>query len=328
MLFKLGCCIIILTSIFSCKKETINGRYKTVSQIIVGSGPEDILFDKNNNRILVSCNERRDDAPNFGEIMQINIATDESAILPRINFPAIPFNPHGFDLQTINGVPYLFVINHYRDAASTSSVVQFKINASNLEFTKEYKNVLLISPNDLTVLSNGSFYFSNDKNSSNILDLLTNPNAGSVVFCDGNTTWKKVDSLIGFPNGLYNENNSLYLATSRNHALYKYEIKTDGTLQKKSTLSTINGMDNLTDFGDELLVSVHPDEVKFAMLSYIPTIASPSKTYAINKQTGKSRIIFKDDGKLISGSSTALIIGDDLFLAQVFDGFLLKVHDY
>ena len=52
MLYKILVCIIILTSIFSCKKETINGRYKTVSQIIVGSGPEDILFDKNNNRIL------------------------------------------------------------------------------------------------------------------------------------------------------------------------------------------------------------------------------------------------------------------------------------
>ncbi|MBK6274709.1 MAG: hypothetical protein IPF58_08405 [Saprospirales bacterium] len=137
-----------------------------------------------------------------------------------------------------------------------------------------------------------------------------------------------MDSLIGFPNGLYNENNKLYLATSRNHALYAYEINADGTLQNKSTLSTINGMDNLTNFGDELLVSVHPDEVKFALLSYIPTIKSPSITYAINKQTGKSRIVFKDDGKLISGSSTALIIGDDLYLAQVFDNFLLKVHDY
>lgn len=328
MLSKILVCIIILTSIFSCKKETINGRYKTVSQIIVGSGPEDILFDKNNNRILVSCNERIDGKPELGEIMQINIGTDESSILSRINFPVIPFNPHGFDLQTINGIPYLFVINHYRDAASTNSVIQFKINSSNLEFIKEYKNELLISPNDLTVLPNGSFYFSNDKNSSNILELLTNPNAGSVGFCDGHSTWKKVDSLIGFPNGLYNENNKLYLATSRNDALYAYEINADGTLKNKSTLSTINGMDNLTNFGDELLVSVHLDEVKFALLSYIPTIKSPSITYAINKQTGKSRIVFKDDGKLISGSSTALIIGDDLYLAQVFDNFLLKVHDY
>lgn len=88
---------------------------------------------------MVSCNERRDGKPEHGEIMQINIATDESTVLSRINFPAIPFNPHGFDLQTINGIPYLFVINHYRDAASTNSVIQFKINSSNLEFIKEYK---------------------------------------------------------------------------------------------------------------------------------------------------------------------------------------------
>lgn len=325
---KILYCIIILTSIFACKKEVINGRYKSVAQIKVAPGPEDIVLDKNNNRILVSCNERRDGRPSLGEIYQIDINTDETKVITRINFPAIPFNPHGFDLQTINGVSYLYVINHYRDAASTSSVIQFKINTTNLEFIKEYKNALLISPNDLTVLPNGSFYFSNDKNSSNILDLLTNPNAGSVVYCDGNDTWKKVDSLIGFPNGLYNENNTLYLATSRNHALYRYTINIDGTLQNKSTLSTINGMDNITNAGDELIISVHPDEVKFALLSYIPTTVSPSITYAIDKQTGSAHILFKDDGKVISGSSTALINGDDLYLAQVFGDFVLKVHNY
>lgn len=328
MLSKILCCIIILTTIFACKKEVIQDRYTTVSKIQVAPGPEDIVLDKVNNRILVSCNARRDDEAAFGEIMQINVSTDESSVLQRINFPAIPFNPHGFDLQTINGVTYLYVINHYRDAAATSSVIQFKVNPTNLEFIKEYKNALLISPNDLTVLSNGSFYFSNDKNSTDILELLTNPNAGSVVYCDGNSAWKKVDSLIGFPNGLYNEDNKLFLATSRNHALFKYDINTDGSLQNRTTLSDINGMDNLTDFGDELLVSVHPDEVKFALLSYIPTMASPSETVSINKQTGKTRKIFYDDGKVISGSSTALIIGDNLYLAQVFGDFVLKVHDY
>ena len=316
---------VILCSILSCQKEKL---HKTYTKIRCAPGPEDIVFDQSNNRILVSCDERRDGQPPHGEIQQLNYTTNVSSTLPLVNLPAIPFHPHGFDLQTVNGINYLYVINHYRDVAHTNSVLQFRINLSDLEFVREYKNSLLISPNDLTVLPNGSFYFSNDKNSSNILELLTNPNAGSVAFCDGNDTWKKVDSGIGFPNGLYNESNKLYLATSRNHALFTYDIQSDGLLLNRSKLSSVNGMDNIMVNGDELIIAVHPDEIKFALLSYFPETLSPSKTYSINKKTGAAKPIFYDDGSIISGSSTALVIGNDLYLSQVFEGFVLKISNY
>lgn len=316
---------VILCSIFSCQKVTLNKAY---TKIISAPGPEDIVFDKMNNRILVSCDERREGQPLHGEIQQIDMETNECRVLPLINLPAIPFHPHGFDLQRVGSIDYLYVINHYRDDAHTSSVLQFRINAANLDFVKEYKNNLLISPNDLTVLPNGSFYFSNDRNSSDVLELLTNPNAGSVVYCDGNNTWKKVDSSIGFPNGLYNENNKLYLATSRNHALFTYDIQSEGLLTNRTKLSSINGMDNIMVNGDELIIAVHPDEIKFALLSYFPETLSPSKTYSINKKTGTAKAIFYDDGSIISGSSTALVVGNDLYLSQVFDGFVLKISNY
>ena len=325
MLKKLLLCYVILCSILSCQKEKIR---KTSTNIVTAAGPEDIVLDKTNNRILVSCDERRQGMPEHGEIQQIHLETEECTNLPLVNLPSIPFHPHGFDLQNIDGVDYLFVINHYRDAAYTNSIIKFKINPSNLEFIKEYKNTLLISPNDLTVLSNGSFYFSNDKNSSNILDLLTDPNSGSLGFCDGNSVWKKVDSLIGFPNGLYDEDNTLYLATSRNFALFTYEIQNDGTLQNRKKLSKINGMDNIIADGDDLLIAVHPDEVKFALLSFLPETLSPSKTYAINKRTGAAKLIYSDNGSQISGSSTALVVGNDLYLSQVFEGFVLKITNY
>lgn len=316
---------VILCSIFSCKKEKL---HKTYTKIQCAPGPEDIVLDKSNNRILVSCDARRDGQPMHGEIQQLNLTTNLSSTLPLKNLPAIPFHPHGFDLQTVNGIDYLYVINHYRDDAHTNSVLQFRINTADLDFVKEYKNNLLISPNDLTVLSNGSFYFSNDKNSSDILELLTNPNAGSVGYCDGNDTWKKVDSGIGFPNGLYNSANTLYLATSRNHALFRYDIQSDGALTNRTKLSSINGMDNIMANGDDLIIAVHPDEIKFALLSYFPETLSPSKTYSINKITGAVKTIFYDDGSIISGSSTALVVGNDLYLSQVFEGFILKISNY
>ncbi len=316
---------VILCSILSCQKEKLK---KTYSDIKSAPGPEDIVFDKVNNRILLSCNERRTGMPQLGEIQQLDIRTDETSTLPLLNLPAIPFNPHGFDLQTINGVDYLYVINHYKDGSNISSVVKFKINTDYLEFVFEFKNLLLISPNDLTVLPNGSFYFSNDKNSQDITELLTNPYSGSIVYCDGNDNWKKTDSSLGFPNGLCNQNNILYLGTSRNHALFTYDIQTDGMLKNRKVLSRINGIDNISIAGNELIAAVHPDEIKFALLSYIPTTLSPSNTYAINMQTGSARAIFSDNGKLISGSSTALVINENLYLAQVFGEFIMKITNY
>ncbi|MDB5228524.1 MAG: putative arylesterase [Bacteroidota bacterium] len=325
MLRKFPLFCIILCSIFACQKQN---SVKVTSQVKTGPGPEDIVEDKPNQRLLVSCNERRTGMPEVGEIFQVNLSNDASTVLPRTNYPNIPFNPHGFDLQTVNGIPYLYVINHYHDSLSTSSIVQFKINAADLEFIKEYKDALLISPNDLTVLPNGSFYYSNDKSTTNILELLTNPRGGSIGYCDGNTTWKIVDSHLAYPNGLYNENNRLYLATSRNTALFTYDIQTDGTLKNRATLSTIDGMDNITPNGDELIVAVHPNLLEFALLSLIPTTLSPSRTFAINKYTGETKNIFKDDGTVISGSSTGLVIGNTLYLSQVFGDFLLKIENY
>jgi hypothetical protein len=93
-------------------------------------------------------------------------------------------------------------------------------------------------------------------------------------------------------------------------------------------LSAINGMDNISIHNDELLISVHPDENRFALLSLLPAVKSPSQTYAIHKESGASRLLFSDDGRIISGASTSIIYKDALYLAQVFDGFVLKITNY
>ena len=160
------------------------------------------------------------------------------------------------------------------------------------------------------------------------MELLANAKTGSVVYCNGISDWIKADSIIAFPNGLYNENNKLYLATSRNTSLFRYDIQPDGSLKNRTTLSTINGMDNISPNGNELIISVHPDLLKFGLLSIIPTLYSPSRTIAYNVLTGETRTIFNDDGQTISGSSTGLVVGNSLYLGQVFGEFVLKVENF
>jgi hypothetical protein len=310
----------------SCKKDN---EQAFLTKIITGPGPEDIVHDVTNNRILISCSERRTGYPAHGEIWQMPVGQDTSFILPRTNFPAgVPFRPHGFDLQTVHGILYLYVINHYGDEDHTTAIDRFIVFADRLEYEKSYLHPLQISPNDLTVLADGSFYYSNDQGSSNILDLVTKPYSGSVAYCDGISTWKKVDSGIAYPNGLYNENGKLYVATSRNKALYKYDITGGGSLQNRILLNSIDGMDNIIAHEDELIIAVHPDILKFVALSFAPEKLSPCKTYSINKNTGSAKLLFDTDGSMVSGVSTSLIIGHDLYMGQVFSNYLLKISNY
>ena len=58
------------------------------------------------------------------------------------------------------------------------------------------------------------------------------------------------------------------------------------------------------------------------------TKPTSSDIFDINKKTGAAKLIFSDDGSMISGSSTALVVGKDLYLSQVFEGFILKITHY
>jgi hypothetical protein len=316
----------------SCDKKDqgLNTGGVVIEALKVGAGPEDETLDNfdGRNRILLSCSQRREGLPAFGEIVAYDPSNNETYILSRINEPAgMPFHPHGFYIQKVGDNVLLYVINHYQDELNTNAVAVYKVGERALTFVKEYKNDLMISPNDLCVLPDGAFYFSNDMGSNDLIyEQLINKYGGSVVYCSASGEYKMVDENLAFPNGLESKNGYLYLATTRHKAMFRYVIQVDGSLSDKTKISSLNGMDNLTWYGDELLVSVHPDEIAFVAHSVNQKAKSPSAVYAIQANTGKSRLIFEDNGKSISGGSTALILDRHLYIAQVFEDFILKVQ--
>lgn len=320
-----------LIGLISCEKQEqgLNTGGVVTEALKVGAGPEDETLDDfdGRNRILVSCSQRREGMAAFGEIVAYDPASKETYILARINEPAgMPFHPHGFYIQRVGDDVLLYVINHYQDELKTNAVAVYKVGERALTFVREYKNSLMISPNDLCVLPDGAFYFSNDMGSGDLIyEQLVNKYGGSVVYCSASGECKMVDEKLAFPNGLESRNGYLYLATTRHKAMFKYAIQADGSLTDKTKINSLNGMDNLTWYGDELLVSVHPDEIAFVAHSVNQKAKSPSAVYAIHAGTGKSRLIFEDNGKRISGGSTALILDNHLYIAQVFEDFLLKV---
>jgi hypothetical protein len=121
------------------------------------------------------------------------------------------------------------------------------------------------------------------------------------------------------------KNNQLFLATTRNSALYKYDILADGSLTNKTKISIINGMDNIRWSNDKLTVSVHPDEIAFVKHSTNEKTFSPSWSYSIDIQNQTSELLYKNGGQEISGGSTSLEVNGYLYISQVFGDYLLKV---
>lgn len=317
--------------VFGCKKDSDNNfTFSQTKKITTPFGPEDILWDNlsGRNRLLVSCDQRRPSLPPSSEIVTVDLNSDEYSVLIRENEPvSLDFNPHGFYLITRNGKDWLYVINHYKNGSNINSVLIYEVFENNLVFNREYKSDLMISPNEICALKDGSFYFSNDKGGDNlILENLFNKYGGSLVYCNEKGDCNFADKNLAFPNGIEYRDGFLYLATTRNHALFRYSVAKDGTLSNKTKINKINGMDNLRWAGRELIVAVHPRELDFIAHSLDSKAKSPTMIYLIDPLSGKSRLIFEDNGVKISGGSTAIIIENKMYISQVFENYILKVE--
>lgn len=297
--------------------------------ITTGPGPEDILFDDKDgrNRLLVSCDQRREGLPPFGEIVAVDLNDDRVYTLARTGEPAGQvFFPHGFYLQSINGKDLLYVINHYKDEDNTNSVLVYEVGQTSLSFVREYRSPLMISPNEVCAMEDGSFYFSNDKGGPDLItENLFNKFGGSLVYCTAEGDCRYVDEKLAFPNGIEYRNGQLFLATTRHQALFRYDRQPDGSLSNRTRISNINGMDNLRWWNDKLIVAVHPDEIAFVAHSLSSKVSTPTLIYSIDPISGKAVQLFKDDGRRINGGSTAMVINGKLYIAQVFEDSILKV---
>lgn len=320
--------LFFLIGLIACKKEVELNQNSKISKITTGNGPEDIIIDESISpaRILVSCSARRDNQTENGEIYQLNCDNDSTSILPRIGEPHnFVFNPHGIDIYKNGDESFLYVISHYA-IDSVDVIAKYKIQPDRLVFEQYFTNPIMVSANAISVLPNGSFYVTNDDGGGDIVyEQLFNQEGGSIVYCNLENKWKKVANKLRFPNGLANKNSILYVATSRNKALFTFDINADNTLSNKTALNQLDGQDNLRWNGNDLLVSVHPNQLKFAINAFNPNTISPIQSYSIDIVSGKKKLLFEDNGNIISSASTTLIYNGNLYLAQIFDPFVLKV---
>ncbi len=296
-------------------------------RIPVGPGPEDAVLDDAHDRLLVASHDRRARTP-AGEIYAVDLSRERAIILERRGEPRdLVLRPHGLDLVTRdNGDLELLVVTHGARDPDTDwhAIVRYRVEADHLAFVAVHHDRLLVSPNDVVGLPDGSFYASNDASShGNFLELALGLKGGSIAHLDSRGRWQIAADELAYPNGVAIVGDELWVSTTREHRLYAFAIAPSGQLRRRGVVAEIPGGDNFTVYDDTVLVTSHPSALAFVGHASDGSSLSPSVVYRVRLSSETARVIYADSGAQISAASTALMARRRLYIAQVFEPFLL-----
>lgn len=300
-------------------------------KIAVGPGPEDFALDAWTGpaRLLVSVHERRA-WTEPGEIWAVDLATRAARKLPRENEPAgSSFRPHGVDaVRTLAGETRLYVISHGPEQDDDQhAIFVYRVEPDRLVFIEALTHELLVSPNDLDVLPDGSLFVGNDSGTrGSLVEMALGLRRANVIHYDGRGGWQVAARDIAFTNGiLARPDGSLLVAATTGNRIIRFAPQADGTFQEAGNLAELTGPDNLMALGaNELTVAAHPSGLAFLSHASDPASSSPSVVYRIDIASGTTEAIYADDGTQISASSTGLVHDGRLYIGQVFEPFVLE----
>lgn len=296
-------------------------------KITTGYGPEDLQIDTvtnpNRPRLLIACNTRREYEPAVSEIYAHNLDDSIAYPLSRIEPKDIHFNPHGLDLVNVRDSLILLVVNH-NDSAHEQSIIRYLVKSDTLFFLQKITNPLFASPNAVAGLGNGDFLVSNDAGKRhNFWEMLFRQKKSKVIYCKGNDCAIAADKIC-FGNGILVSGETIYEASTLPGAIYKYTLE-NGKMTNQQTIAKVDGADNLRLHNGELIVAAHLRFGKFLSHMKKAEKKSPTAVYAVNPASGEKRLVYFNDGNVISAASTGLIFRNKLYIAQVFDPYILEV---
>ena len=323
--------ILLSSFLFLClsataQKGLVNSDF-CYHKITVASGPEDLVIDTitfpTQPRIITACNNRRDTEKHVAELFSYDIHSQKAMLLHRIEPDSVCFNLHGIDLVRVHDSLILLVVNHCREAG-VNSIIRYLVRPDGLYFLQQVKDPLFVSPNAVAGFGDGSFLVSNDAGKrGNVWEMIFKQKKSKVIY------WKNghcniAASKVCFGNGLLIQGDTVYQASTLPGEVYRYHFR-DSLLLDRITLASVKGADNLRIHADDITVAGHLRFGAFIKHMKHPEKPSPTAIYTVNKYSHATDLIYYNDGQVISATSTGLIYRDKLYLAQVFDDFLLEV---
>lgn len=317
--------------ISSCANHPVFNREYT--RIEVGPGPEDMALDTSNGqeRLIISCSERRTGDNSKNGFYSFDIESGELMKLPIEKLPAdISLRPHGIDIGIVDGQQLLYCVNHENNEddfppAGRQSILVFELLADKVVFREQLTFEMLISPNDVCTDNQGGIYVSNDSGErNNFWEKLFELKRSFVIHYNGQN-WSAAGDKLKYANGVGVKNDRLYITGTQEKNIISYQINSDGTHTDKQEIPCMKGNDNITFNGNNLITTAHLDFLKFMKHVKHADKPSPCAVYSVNLETNEMDTLYQDNGAILSAASTGLVYKDHLYIAQVFNPYIIQI---
>lgn len=317
--------VLISTGFFRTIEPKFDGK---ILKKIALKGAEDIIISQVDSFALISSTNRAvfpPEAEEKGGLFLIDLKANDYVPIPLTNAFKQPFAPHGISFFKKDSTYKVMAINH---TSQGHSIEVFELQGRNLEHIKTLRHPSMISPNDLVIVDENRFYFTNDHRYTKGFGKLVEEYSGlalsNVVYFDA-YDYREVAKGIAYANGInYDPNgNLLYVASPRHFLVKVYSIEQDGSLSFVENIPCGTGVDNIElDQEGNLWIGSHPNLLRFSAYAKGKKATSPSEIIKIiYREPGDYSVekVYIEDGQEMSGSTVAATFGNLIFMGNVMD---------
>jgi arylesterase/paraoxonase len=321
--------IFISTGYFKTIKNNFEGE---ILQKIKIDGAEDITLSRKDGFAIISATARKkipNKAQEFGGLYYIDLKMDNFKPIHLTKGFNKPFAPHGISIFQKDSITTIAAINH---TISGEFVEIFRLVDQELTHVKTLKNEKIFSPNDIVLLDENTFYFTNDHKYKDGIQRLAEDYLGlsvsNVIYFDG-TNYTEVADGIAYANGINfdTKRNLVFVASPRKFMVKVYLKNEDGTLIFVEDINCKTGVDNIEfDENNDLWIGAHPNLLHFAAYAKGDKETSPSEIIKIKylkKGTYSIEQIYMEDGTNMSASTVAAPFNNLILTGNVMDNHFL-----
>jgi len=318
--------------------RTIEPKFEgTTLKKIPLKGAEDIMISHIDSFALISSTNRISYPPKTeekGGLYLIDLKTD--SYIPvhlTASFNQL-FAPHGISFFKKDNAYRVMAVNHTNDS---HSIEVFELKDEKLTHLSTLKHSSMVRPNDLVMLDESRFYFTNDHRYTKGLGKLVEEYGGlaisNVVYFDGQN-YQEAAKGIAYANGINfdGHRNLLYVASPRHFLVKVYDCNQNGTLSFIENIYCGTGVDNIElDQQGNLWIGAHPNLMRFDIYAKGKKKTAPSEIIKIvYKDKGNYSVekIYVEDGSEMSGSTVAATFGNLIFTGNVMDDAFLVLERF
>ncbi len=324
--------VMVSTGFFRSIENTFDG--KIVKKIQV-EGAEDIILLAEYGTALVSASPRKDpieQQEKAGGLYLLDLNSEEYPIKKLTADFGKSFAPHGISMYKTDSTYTVMAINH---TSKGHAFEVFKLQDTVLTYEKTLTDPALVSPNDVVMLDEKRFYFTNDhkyeKGIGRLIEDYVGVGLSNVVYFDGEN-FKEVDTGIAYANGINYDakRNLLFVASPRDFLIKVYTTNDDGSLNFIEDIDCGTGVDNIEfDSDGNLWIGCHPNLLAFSSYAGGNKEISPSEIIKIDYRGTNDYTIeqlYENDGSAMSASTVAIPYKDVIVTGNVMDAHFLVLE--